>query len=118
MEDYFQARLNRDCLAALALDGGIVAAAAFLVMIERPASPAVPNGRLGDLGNVLTAPAYRRRGLASAVARLLIAEGERRGLSRVDLAATAAGRPVYEALGFEADDGHTHMRLAWGEKEA
>lgn len=118
LEAYFQAHLNRDCLAALAEDGGIIAAAAFLVLIERPASPAVPNGRLGDVGNVLTSPAYRRRGLATAVVRLLIAEGERRGLTRIDLAATPAGRPVYEALGFEADDSHTHMRLTMNERKS
>ncbi len=111
LETYFREHLGRDCLAVLAEDDGEVAAMAFLILVDRPASPAVPSGRVGEVGNVLTYPGHRRRGLATAVMRRLIEEADHRGVSRVDLAASPAGRKVYEKLGFTEQAGHTRMQL-------
>lgn len=109
---YFEKHLGDDFLAALAeTPEGETAAAAFLTLAERPPSPAVPSGRLGDVANVLVYPPYRRQGLARLVMEHLIQEARSRGLSRIDLAATPAGRAVYLKLGFVEHAGHTQLQL-------
>jgi ribosomal protein S18 acetylase RimI-like enzyme len=49
---------------------------------------------------VLTDPAFRGRGLATALLKHSLAWIEGRGIASVRLDATALGRPVYEKLGF------------------
>lgn len=109
---YFEKHLGDDFLAVLAeTPAGEMAAAAFLTVVERPPSPAVPNGRIGDVGNVLVYPTYRRQGLATRIMTRLIEEARSRGLSRIDLAATPTGRAVYLKLGFIEHGGHTQLQL-------
>lgn len=109
---YFEKHLGDDFLAVLAeTPAGEMAAAAFLTVVERPPSPVVPNGRIGDVGNVLVYPAYRGQGLATRIMNRLIEEARSRGLSRIDLAATPAGREVYLKLGFVEHAGHTQLQL-------
>jgi GNAT superfamily N-acetyltransferase len=50
--------------------------------------------------SVYTAPAHRRRGLASRIVLGLAAAAQRRGYTRVELFSSKMGRPVYEAIGF------------------
>jgi Sortase and related acyltransferases len=110
--NYFSGHLGHDFLAVLAeTPDREVAAAAFLTVLERPPSPVAPNGRIGDVGNVLVYPAYRRQGLATRVMSRLIEEARSLGLSRIDLAATPAGRAVYLKLGFVEHGGHTQLQL-------
>lgn len=59
-----------------------------------------PTGMKAYIMNVYTEPEYRRRGIAARVVRLLIADAHSRGVAAVSLEATAAGRPLYEKLGF------------------
>jgi GNAT superfamily N-acetyltransferase len=58
--------------------------------------------------NVITHPAYRRRGLARRLVQITLAWLDEQGIQRADLHATDMGRPLYESLGF-AD--HAGMRL-------
>lgn len=109
---YYERHLGDDFLAVLAeTPAGDLAAAAFLTLLERAPSPVMPNGRIGDVGNVLVYPPYRRQGLATRVMKRLIEEARSRGLSRIDLAATPAGRVVYLKLGFVEYAGHTQLQL-------
>lgn len=55
---------------------------------------------LAWIGMVLVDPAFRRRGLATALMRAVLAHLAARGVQTIKLDATAAGRPVYAALGF------------------
>lgn len=85
------------------LDNGNPVAAIGLMNIDWPPHPAHPDQDLrGYVLNVFVEPAYRRRGLASALMRLAEAEFTQRGLSFAVLHATQVGRPVYEALGWAA----------------
>ncbi len=108
---YLKEHLGKDCLAIIAQDGDLVAATAFLLVFHRPPNPTMPNGRVGEICNVMTRPAYRRQGLALEMTRKLIDEGRRLGLTRLDLAASPAGRKVYEKLGFLEPEDHTYMYL-------
>lgn len=51
--------------------------------------------------SMYTHPAYRGRGIASAIVQAASTLARRRGYGRVTLHASEAGRPVYRRLGFE-----------------
>lgn len=55
------------------------------------------------LSLIATSPSYQRRGAARALIEPLLAVADAQGLQTY-LEATAAGRPVYEKLGFRAID--------------
>lgn len=92
-------------------DAGIVSCA-WLLLIEKPPSPRFPHGRTGTLFNVYTAPAFRRRGLASKVMDALIEDARIRHLDLLELNATEDGYPLYRSLGFRnAHEKHRAMRM-------
>jgi len=109
---YLSEHLGRDCLALLAEDEGLIAATSFLITFRRPPNPVMPNGRIGEIYNVMTRPAYRGRGLASKLVERLVEEGRRLDLTRIDLSATAESRKMYEKLGFQEHEGYTLMSLS------
>lgn len=84
----------------LATEGETVLGAAYLVINEKPANPAYTNGITGLILNVLTYPAYRRRGIATRLIEALIEEGLKAGASCLELSATEDGKPLYEKMGF------------------
>src|SRR5688572_11538652 len=55
---------------------------------------------LAWVGMVLVDPAYRRRGVATALMGAALDHLRRRGVTTVKLDATPAGRMLYERLGF------------------
>ncbi len=82
-------------------------AAGVAVLTLAPGMPrfgspdAGPDGRIR---NVYVAPEFRGRGLGRALTLAAIAAAEELGVSRLVLGASAAGRSLYEALGFVATD--------------
>ncbi|OEC38662.1 GNAT family acetyltransferase [Pseudomonas sp. 1D4] len=87
----------------MAMDEGSPAAGIGLMSIDWPPHPAHPTqDQRGYVLNVYVEPAYRRRGLATALMKLAEAEFARRGLGFAVLHATEVGRPVYQALGWAA----------------
>ncbi|MBO2929277.1 GNAT family N-acetyltransferase [Metapseudomonas otitidis] len=87
----------------MVIDEGDPAAGIGLMSIDWPPHPAHPTqDQRGYVLNVYVEPAYRRRGLATALMKLAEAEFARRGLGFAVLHATEVGRPVYQALGWAA----------------
>ena len=64
--------------------------------------------RKGYIWGVYVAPAYRGQGIARALTAAVTAHLQLVGCTQVHLDASAAGRPVYEKLGFTPSNG---MRL-------
>jgi ribosomal protein S18 acetylase RimI-like enzyme len=82
-------------------DAGQAVAAIGLMTIEWPPHPSHPTmDQRGYVLNVFVEPAYRRRGLASALMQIAEAEFARRGLTFAVLHATKVGKPVYEQIGW------------------
>jgi GNAT superfamily N-acetyltransferase len=79
-----------------------------LVIDQHPPGPGNLSGKTGYIMNVVTHPAYRRRGLARRLMQVTLAWLDELGIRRAELHATDMGRPLYESLGFAA---HTGMRL-------
>ncbi len=111
LPDYFAAHLGRDLHVYVVREGGRIASCAFLVVIEKPMSPAFMSGRTGIVLNVYTQPDCRRRGYAKQVMEALLDDAVELGLSVVDLQATDDGYPLYRLVGFEDDKtGYPHMK--------
>ena len=100
LENYFPSHINKDFIACLAEDEGVVLSVAYLVITEKPANPSFITGKTATLLNVLTYPKYRRQGIAKRVITRIIEEARRMEVSSIDLSATADGKPLYEKLGF------------------
>ncbi len=100
---YFQVHLDKDLFVYVIRDGQTIVSCAFLLIVEKPMSPAFINGRTGIVLNVYTCPAYRRRGCARRIMEALLSEAKRMEISVIELKATANGYPLYRSVGFLED---------------
>ena len=102
---------ERDRFAAwvVEVDGTPVSSGVGWIEEHLP-SPTCFDGRRGHVASMSTDPAHRRRGHARLVLEALMAWFAQAGVPRVDLRATADGRPLYEAFGFRELGGAT---MAW-----
>ena len=82
---------------------------------EHLPSPRCLDGRRGHIASMSTDPAHRRRGYGRQVLVALMDWFASLEVPRVDLRATADGRPLYEAHGFRELGGAT---MAWTASEA
>ncbi|RNI25185.1 GNAT family N-acetyltransferase [Flexivirga caeni] len=99
---WFAARLGDPHLGIFVVtqDGSVVACAMGMVRDAGP-SPTAPEGRDILISNVCTAPDQRRRGYGQAAFDAVLDWCRAQGVSRLELMATDAGRPMYERAGFE-----------------
>ena len=113
LPQYFAEHLSRDCFVNVAeTEDGALVGCVILVCSEKPANPSFPHGKGGTVYGVYTEPEYRGQGVATALMKLLIADGTAQGLDRIALSASAMGKSVYEKLGFEVTHSHyTEMAL-------
>lgn len=87
------------------IDGNSVGCGAAILR-QSPPSPAFPEGgEMAYLLNFYTEPAFRRRGVATALMTTCLAWCRERGVVRVELHASPAGARVYERLGFVPREG-------------
>jgi GNAT superfamily N-acetyltransferase len=101
-EEHLISRLGDDLQVAV-VDrpaGNRLAASGSAVLMPRLPSPWNVSGRVGYIQWVATDPDMRRRGLGTAVMRLLLDWCVDHGAPSVELHATPDGEPVYRALGF------------------
>ncbi len=97
---YYQKHMSKDFFAYLAMDGDIPASTVFLLIIERPANLHFITGKTAILLNVYTSPDYRKRGLASVLLGMAVADAKTMNVSSIELQATDMGVPLYEKFGF------------------
>ncbi len=90
-----------------------VAAGAGLLLEDWPATPMDQSARRGYILNVYTHPDYRRRGLARKLMRTILDYCRLHDIRIVSLHASAAGRALYESLGFRPTN---EMRLNLAEE--
>ncbi len=112
LPEYFKKHIDKDMFAFAAVDDGNVISGAFLVILEKPANPAFPTGKVGNVLNVFTIEEYRRKGIASRVMKMLMAHAKDKKLDFLELKATAEGCPLYKKLGFsEETSSYTAMKF-------
>ena len=81
-------------------DGPGLAACVVGAVDQRQPGPRDTSGLRGYVYNVATDVAYRRRGFSRACMTALLDWYARRGITAVDLRASADGEPLYASLGF------------------
>ncbi len=112
LPEYFKKHIDKDMYAFAAFEDGIVISGAFLVIIEKPANPTFPTGKVGNVMNVFTLEQYRRKGIAARVMKMLIDYAESSRLDFLELKATSDGYPLYKKLGFsEEASSYTSMKF-------
>lgn len=100
LPDYYNRHLQNDLFIYVCEDEGEIISSVFLIIQEKPASPAFLNGRSGMILNVYTKQEYRKRGIAGILMKEVIREAKERELSYIELKATAAGESLYKTCGF------------------
>ena len=88
LPDYYRNHLNKDLFAYVVRDEKTIVSYAFLLVIEKPMSPAFINGKTGTILNVFTRESYRRKGYAHKIMDVLLAEAKAMGLVVIDLKST------------------------------
>ena len=109
---YFRAHLGRDLFAYVIREGKSIVSCALLLIVEKPMSPAFPNGKTGIVLNVYTRPSHRRRGFAGRIMAALTDAARAMDLSVVELKATQDGYPLYRKAGFH-DDPSKYRPMRW-----
>lgn len=105
-----RALASGEYLGWLAERRSAVVAGVGLMFHPRMPTPNDPASHQAHLLNVYTEPEHRGSGLARHLLTAALAEAQARGVLAANLNATAAGRPLYERLGF-ALAGSPEMRL-------
>ena len=101
LPDYYERRLGKDLIVFAARVEGRIVAVAYLLIIEKPANPFLPNGLDSEVLSVYTEEAYRGRGICTQLMKNMIEYGKAHNLCRIDLIATKEGYPIYKKIGFE-----------------
>jgi ribosomal protein S18 acetylase RimI-like enzyme len=96
--------IDRDFLAWIADVDGQPAGSVGLLWFMHPPGPTNSAGTEAYLLNVYTRPEARGMGLATGLMGLAFEAAREAGVKRVWLRTSAAGRPLYESLGFRAED--------------
>ena len=112
LPDYFKKNLNQNIFCYLIRDKEKVAACAFLLIVEKPMSPAFITGRTGTVLNVYTNPAYRHRGYANKIMNKLLTDAIEKNLSVVELKSTEEGYHLYKSVGFIDEESKYHS-MKW-----
>ena len=97
---YFERELGKKLIAFVARAEDRLVAAAYLLIIEKPANPFLPNGFDSEVLSVYTEEEYRGRGICTRLMSDLIEYAGEHQICRIDLVATDEGYPLYKKLGF------------------
>lgn len=99
--EHLAARMcDGECIAWVGEMAGEVVATGALLRFVRLPHPGNPSGKEAYLLNMYTLPAWRGRGLASAITEAAIAFAKTDGIDRVWLEASDSATSVYECRGF------------------
>ena len=94
----------------LAKAGNTAVATGGILMRESPPNFKNLSGKMAYLVNIYTVPAFRRKGISSAVLTKLMEEARTLGTHMFELHATEEGAFVYKKLGFELHNEPTYRK--------
>lgn len=112
LPDYFERNLNKNIFVYVARKEQEIVSCAFLLVVEKPMSPAFITGKTGIVLNVYTKPESRHNGYARKLMNMLISDAIDKDLSIVELKATEDGYPLYKEIGFKDVNSKYHL-MKW-----
>jgi ribosomal protein S18 acetylase RimI-like enzyme len=116
MRDYFRRHLPSGAFRVWVAEyEGDIVASIGLVIHRVPPSPSNLLGAEAYIMNLVTRPAYRRRGIARRLMAHVLDVVNREGIPKASLHASADGRHLYEQLGFEDTPSAPEMQLRFSE---
>jgi GNAT superfamily N-acetyltransferase len=90
---------------------GQAVAVGTLAFFDRPPYPGNPEGKDAYFLNMYTRPEFRGQGAADLVLKAALAQAAERGVRKVILHATEAGRPMYLKAGFKPSAAYLELTL-------
>ena len=112
MRDYFVRKMpSGEFLAWVAESEGKMVATSGVTIFERPPNGGNLAGLEAYLSNMYTLPAWRGKGIGTALVAAAVAHLKATRVRRIWLHATEQGRPVYAKAGFVPSE--TDMELSW-----
>ncbi|MBQ1545331.1 MAG: amino acid adenylation domain-containing protein [Clostridia bacterium] len=110
---YYKRVLTEDSHIAVLvkLDGEIIGCGGLCMYTEMP-SPDNPSGQCGYLMNIYTREAYRHRGVGKTTVDYLLWRARARGIKKIFLETSEAGRSLYEGLGFVKNEDYLFLKEA------
>lgn len=112
LPEYFKKNLGRNCIAFIAEEGKHMVSCVLLILIEKPYSPVLKTGIVGEVMGVYTEPNYRNKGIATKLMSNMVKYAKENKIDRIDLDASADGLHVYRKVGFsESDSPYVSMRI-------
>lgn len=117
LPDYFRRNLNENIFCYLIREKEEIVACAFLLVVEKPMSPAFITGKTGTVLNVYTNPAYRHKGYAKKIMNKLLSDATEKNLSVVELKSTEDGYHLYKSVGFTDEVSKYHV-MKWYNHES
>ena len=79
--------------------------------VEKPSYYGCPNGRIGLLSSMFTAPEYRRQGIAKELLRRVVDEARTYGCGTVQITASDMGVLLYTDFGFVKNGNFMQYKL-------
>ena len=112
LKDYYERHMADGTFVSwLALDGEKIIGTSGMSFVEKPPYFGCPNGRIGLLSSMFTDPAYRRRGIAKELLRLVIDEAREYGCGTVQITASDMGVLLYTDFGFVKNGNFMQYKL-------
>ena len=87
-------------IACFAVSEQEVVGCGGICLQEELPSPDNPSGSCAYLMNIYTSPSCRKQGVGAAIVNWLIEQARQRGIGKIYLETSEAGRSLYEKLGF------------------
>jgi GNAT superfamily N-acetyltransferase len=111
---YFtQAIPANEFMGWLAVTGsGQVVATGGVVIDQHPPGPLNLSGKSGYIMNLVTIPAYQRRGIARRLMQVMVNWLKDEGVQRITLHTSDFGKPLYQELGF-VDSNEMRLEGNW-----
>ena len=110
--DYYSRHLHDGTFVSwLALDGEKIIGTSGMSFVEKPPYFGCPNGKIGLLSSMYTAPAYRRKGIAKELLSRVVEEARAYGCGVVQITASDTGVHLYTDFGFVKNHNFMQYKL-------
>ena len=112
LNDYYTRHMADGTFVAwLVFDGDKIIGTSGMSFVEKPPYFGCPSGKIGLLSSMFTAKEYRRKGIATALLKLVVDEARSYGCGTVQITASDMGVKLYTTFGFTHNNNFMQYKL-------